>query len=296
MKNILIISFLAGLFFSCEQEVNNIPVPFQRKWVLETYLNPSDTASMIRVSLNTPSVGPILPVSVGIDAKISSGGVTVPLRLMNMLGIFYVPKRQMAIVPGRTYQIDIEAFGNIPKATATCTIPMALANTTIEMGEKIYTKYQGSDRYFVLRKGTLRFIDPNPAETNYYMVGQLTRYRNITKSSTGRDTVIVRENINYGTPTNDLLLKTNTFPSEFYLGESMTANEPIIVNPTQTTEYEMVLLHIDKTYYDFLMRSEKQDQNDGNPFSEPVLIKTNVQGGLGLMGAFTKTSVRVPLN
>lgn len=46
---------------------------------------------------------------------------------------------------------------------------------------------------------------------------------------------------------------------------------------------------ISKDYYQYLSSLDKYDENDGNPFAEPTLIKTNIKNGLGIFGACSET-------
>jgi hypothetical protein len=50
---------------------------------------------------------------------------------------------------------------------------------------------------------------------------------------------------------------------------------------------------ITKDYYDYMITTGKQNYNDFDFFAEPVLIKHNITGGFGVLGASNK--VRIPI-
>ena len=52
-------------------------------------------------------------------------------------------------------------------------------------------------------------------------------------------------------------------------------------------EYELIvhIATISKDYYQYLKSYDQYVENDGNPFAEPTLVKTNIKNGLGILGA-----------
>lgn len=52
-------------------------------------------------------------------------------------------------------------------------------------------------------------------------------------------------------------------------------------------EYKLIvhLRSVNKDYYQYQKSYDLYIENDGNPFSEPTLVKTNVKNGLGILGA-----------
>jgi hypothetical protein len=53
------------------------------------------------------------------------------------------------------------------------------------------------------------------------------------------------------------------------------------------------LLHTDEHYYNYYRSVRRAKQRQANPFAEPVLIYSNVTGGLGVFGAYTRTTTSV---
>ena len=52
-------------------------------------------------------------------------------------------------------------------------------------------------------------------------------------------------------------------------------------------EYRLVvhLQSTSKEYYQYMKSFDQYVENDGNPFAEPTLVKTNIKNGLGILGA-----------
>jgi len=50
-----------------------------------------------------------------------------------------------------------------------------------------------------------------------------------------------------------------------------------------------VLLNVDVHYYKY--HKSLSSNNEDNPFAEPTLIYTNINGGLGVFAAYNKTMV-----
>jgi hypothetical protein len=56
------------------------------------------------------------------------------------------------------------------------------------------------------------------------------------------------------------------------------------------------VLHTDVHYYRYHASVRRAGQSRANPFAEPVLVYSNVTGGLGVFGAYTRTTTSVRIN
>ncbi len=52
------------------------------------------------------------------------------------------------------------------------------------------------------------------------------------------------------------------------------------------------VLHIERSYYDFLQSAKSASQLAGNPFAQPAPVRTNIRGGFGIFTAFIPTERR----
>lgn len=102
----------------------------------------------------------------------------------------------------------------------------------------------------------------------------------------------------------NLKFKTNSSLAfdVFYIIDDIRSGYLYIDNPAEADstayeefyeEYELKLaIHfssISKDYYQYLSSLDKYNENDGNPFAEPTLIKTNITNGLGMLGSCSET-------
>ncbi len=62
------------------------------------------------------------------------------------------------------------------------------------------------------------------------------------------------------------------------------------------TTLEIQVEHVSKEYYLYAASITKYEQNDGNPFAEPVSVYTNVSKGLGLFSAFSIASRQINMD
>jgi len=51
-------------------------------------------------------------------------------------------------------------------------------------------------------------------------------------------------------------------------------------------------LHIDRSYYDFLLTAQSAQRLAGNPFAQPAPVRSNIQNGFGIFTAFIPTERR----
>jgi hypothetical protein len=76
--------------------------------------------------------------------------------------------------------------------------------------------------------------------------------------------------------------KTNQY--EIKIKDYGTFSSGPIPTPTSSS-FKFVLKNITKAYYDYLISLDIYLQNQGNPFSEPVQVYSNINNGFGIMGA-----------
>jgi hypothetical protein len=60
---------------------------------------------------------------------------------------------------------------------------------------------------------------------------------------------------------------------------------------TKDDTVELSIQKIDKSYYDYLIKTKMNSDNKGNPFSEPTFIPTNVINGLGNVSSVGRKSL-----
>lgn len=110
----------------------------------------------------------------------------------------------------------------------------------------------------------LSFFQDDPTEVNYYRNMQF-RTRAIT-DSLKIDFII-----------DDLIINENQVviggPPFFVEGDTLVAQ----------------LMEIDEAYYNFIESRESLEASNGNPFGQPGIIVSNIEGGIGIFTGFTRT-------
>jgi hypothetical protein len=277
----------------CESDAN-VEVPqSQPRLVLSCFLSPQDTMLTVTVSKSVPIYGnadtgnPNRTVN---DATVtlSDGNISVVLNLTQPnTGIYATRASNLPILAGRTYFLNVTAPGGF-QAEAFCTIParrneaitQIRLDSTIRNTDFRYTEYSLSVewqdapgegdyyRLFAERPGSVqRGFDPsNPGKTDtlYYSIGF------------DQGEVFTRD---AGQDGRKFIVRNGLFTS---LYDPSGSGEP----DRMERKINVVLMTTDRGYYEF-HRALANYVGD-NPFSEPTLLYSNVQGGLGIMAGYQR--------
>lgn len=62
-------------------------------------------------------------------------------------------------------------------------------------------------------------------------------------------------------------------------------------------EYKLIVhvATINKDYYQYMKSFDLYNENDGNPFAEPTIVKTNIKNGLGILGSASEVTDTVSI-
>ena len=279
---------------ACEKDAN-VEVPATApKLVLSCFLSPQDTVLKVTVKKSVPIYNN--PTSSNQTAwvddatvTLSDGTTTVRLALARAnTGTYTTRATNLPILSGKTYFLNVTAPGGF-QAEASCTIPArahdaitnigldaSLMNGGIGYEYNLSVEWQdapGEGDYYYLfaeRPGTIQRgfnpTDPNKVDTLYYPISfeQGEEYT--------RD--MGQEGCRF-------LVKNGKFTS--------------LTDPSGTGEayrlekkINVVLLTTDRGYYEY-HRALKNYVGD-NPFSEPILLFSNVKGGLGIMSGYQRVT------
>ena len=74
-------------------------------------------------------------------------------------------------------------------------------------------------------------------------------------------------------------------------GESKSLTLKFTVNQAFSEEYHFELYTCSADFFKYLVSIEKMSDTKDNPFSEPVLIHSNINNGLGIFGGLSKSVV-----
>ena len=223
---------------------------------------------------------------------------------------YFLKTKDFPIVAGKSYSLIAKA-ANLPTATASCSIPLRKLTSSdyqiigSDKIDSVLTSYSissngvKSNQSYSLNKSIIVKIKDFIAEENFYTVAYYTRNRYEYKDP--KDVVFTSIIINQE-PYSDFI---SDYKRDGGLLEFIKAKFPVGYYSTnqnqnsQTPRSITLLINvavIDKPYYQYLKAisaSGKIDNDD--PFSEPVLTYTNVQGGLGVFAGFNTTAVTIDL-
>jgi hypothetical protein len=200
----------------------------------------------------------------------------------------YYKKPDFTPVPDHSYQIEIEKQG-FQKVKAVTTIP---ATVLIDSFDTTVTIDDYGDYQDILIKCKLKYTDDVAAE-NYYAVECYSTYFNEDNEKfVEKQYIYVDENEEYfyDKPYGELLwtdkltngqtvtIKFTLYP--YYGYYSPEGNED------RSVKYTIYFKSLEENYYKYKKSLYLYYENGGgdDPFTEPVLIYTNVEDGLGIFG------------
>lgn len=186
-------------------------------------------------------------------------------------GRYVLPYKPKA---GLTYKVNVKSGNYIP-AEANLVIPKALPVTLT------YIDSVGLDEFgFKIGRITLNFSDDGSV-SNYYKL--LIRYYNSGTTAW----------FPFSLNSNDIIFLNNEmlndggylFSDRTFSGKSKTLSFPVPFGLAKgTPKFEVSLKSFNTDYYDYLRATDDYTQT-GNGFSnDPVILKTNVTNGLGMVG------------
>lgn len=303
---LMCLAVLAGCG-SLKQEVDPRGLSLEpEKIVVACFISPQDTVLAARIGRSTTVLGPdeqVVPDITNATVTISDGTTSATLvRTVNTLAnytYYRAPAEQLPIVAGKSYTLTVRVPDG-RQVDATCTVPEPVAIGAILFDSATTNEFgQVRNRYYA----RLRWKDP-AGQVNYYRVAGNNEVRSPGRIQNGpntpaRDTIFTSFSTwFYETSSTlpdlnrdgqELLSPRGTMgvPASFVNGQTQYA-----APKGQATAY---LLNVDENYYRYHDEVERQRDVRNNPFAEPVLIQTNIRGGLGCFGAYNKSTLTMQL-
>ena len=322
-KIYLFLLLLATLFSACEKEIKFKGQVQEPMLVLNGFLTPDSVVSVhLSQSRFAMNYGTRFPSVEKAKAQLFVNGILkeslTPAANGNYRGTYY-PRVKDEI------EIRVSAAG-FPDIKARTVIPAApvfdLADSTLTYIFKDVTADFPAEKdvthALVAQKNNFRLsLKDNPNEENFYfMKAEEYRYANnvlinryvqrldlrkVVKSDTQGGSSIF--DILSEEEDGDLNKTRNMFSDVFVNGKELFFHFEYQDNMKRIKylngkkieetksehekEYRVSLSNMSKEFYQFVVSSSKAENLDGNPFAEPVQVKTNVENGLGILGAYT---------
>ncbi|MDP3464068.1 MAG: DUF4249 domain-containing protein [Bacteroidales bacterium] len=284
IKHIPIYLFIAltPAIISCDDFVSDVDVPLTKpKLVVNSYISPEDSEIKVIVQRSLPlytehpAYDQKFPVVSDATVILTQGENSITIPYYPYAGHYHSTTSEFPVEPGKTYYLEVSTPDG-DKVTASCTVPFNLPPdieiTNIESRNE--DGYSQKTVYF-------RFQD-TPGAGDFYRSELMIRYGDGTPGNS------------YYTPmdleTGDRFVADANKDGEYFIYKTFGIG--IIPN-----EKPSLLIHLsltDKNYYSF-HKSAYTDEDD-NPFVEPTPVFSNIEGGLGVFGAFRGSLTEIELN
>ena len=279
----------------------------ESKLAVECYISPQSEEIKVKVTESQPLFGPsnyeptyIRNATVILSGE--SGQVAIPYSDSSQS--YIIKAGQFKIEAGKTYTLIVNDEKRSVKAS--CTVPLNIPKLKDFVIEPRMGGYYPGDSSVAVKMSW----EDIKGETNYYVLRgyNMVEQNYINYNSSGGVVSVMRQsgkNVFNFSYENFLYTDTNI--------DGITFNSPVFtisLYNRQTTytdaggklhvvssdpvlkEVYFEVLNMDENYFKLCKSLKDQIDND-NPFVEPALIYTNVEGGLGCFGAFNAGSLKV---
>ncbi len=278
MRIIFIFSYLL-VFLSCAKEAK-VKLPEAKPLpVIYSYICPDDSLIRLKLMYSSPlytsnEIDILAAVPDG-DVRISSSQGTAQLIFNPNTQYYELQSSSYPIVAGQTYMMTVRT-SNGDLATAETQVPVTSVPINSVTVVTIPESYQTSDLIKV------SFTDES-GRVNYYRTAALYSYGfNFNGDTLSEDTRIkeLYSDINHDG-------ENVSLDGRFYLRSDSTEYY-------SAEYYDVFLYNCSESYYKFY-KSLGNDSGVGISFpppAEPTLMYTNVKGGFGCFGAYTRSMLR----
>lgn len=279
----LISSLLA--FTACEKEVTNIKLPsVPSKLVVTSFISPQDTRLRVYVLKSVPAISKSNLSSDDIrnaSVHMSDGSKSVDFIYNEREHAYIADAKNLPIIPGNTYFLEVsDTEGR--KTEASCTVPVN-QNIALEIAiDSAKSQYSDFMEYYMIMKW-----QDTPGEINFYR--------------TSAEIKIEQQQNTFYQPVYFDGYDLVTFADSRLDGARFSSPPGSIWKPSYNPDYPVTntlyayLLNTDEHYYRYHQSLRNNYNVDGNPFAEPVLIYSNMNGGLGVFGSYNRHAVTMPL-
>ena len=268
------IIWLCFLLTGCTKDATNVELPeIKTEMVVGCFICPQDTEIKVTITLSNPvfSDGYKNDKSQNIkDAvvTISNGILSIIIPYDESRKDYRISTSSFPILAGKTYYLSVT---NVLYGTTSgrCTVPsLNITSTDISFDTS------GTNKQIILNWQDI------PGQINYYQTFayQLGVYRQNTNDTVGFQASSSKSGL-----FNDVNRDGGTLSIKYKYYYISTPDY-------RTAGYDLYLLNIDEKYYQYQKSLNNADYN--NPFSEPALIYSNMERGLGIFCAYQKLKIR----
>jgi hypothetical protein len=277
-----LLALLAALSFqACETDItDSVRINTKPELVVTAFISPQDTAFEVRVVQTSPVVGKLIT---GDAARVQNATVRI-LRGSESVLLTYDPKRHvywayttgLPVVAGQTYSLQVSAPG-FQEVTGSCTVPVTDGVALTDLRHEVRQKSWPGGQPYQEHDFSFKWQDAPGRENYYHPV--VERVQQDPHTHRWHPYLLTDESKPYySDEKNDGLV--------FSASRSYT-EWPGPQTPLRT-DLHVYLAVTDRAYYLYHQSLRQFQDTDGNPFAEPVLIYSNVSGGLGVFAAYNQ--------
>lgn len=278
----------------------------QSKLVVTGFLCPQDTVLAVKVTRSSTVVGDSISLLqtgnnvTDATVTIADGNRSVRLLYNNIRPdvdttnqpYYSARARLLPILAGHTYSLTVTTANGL-RATSTCTIPNAVDPTVIKFDSLAETQNpRQTERYYI------RVNWQDPAEqANAYQVAGIFRYTTKINVREESYTSLSFDDDKRGLFTDDGLDGTVIASGRAFitLNSSASTLQTGFYTQYNTASVIVNLLSVEQSYYRYQEAIIRQRRSRNNPFAEPVLIPSNIQGGLGCFAGYNNATKTLKL-
>ncbi|MBO0935478.1 DUF4249 domain-containing protein [Fibrella sp. HMF5335] len=274
------------------------------KLVVNSYISPQDTLLTVKVSRSKPVL--IEPseaqpyVVENATVTLSTGGQVVVMRYNGARQLYQARPALMPIRTGQTYTLTVSTPDG-KQVTAQATVPQPVPISAISLDSTITTTGTTKNKAY-----RISFVWEDPAtETNFYQYGGYFQWRDskFTYPIGGQSEVPVPNilvlSFNRDRVTGNVLSDDRQQGGLLTSQSANVASIAVQKGDPKAAEYVTYtypgarvvaqLLSTEESYYRYTDAVFRQRQVGNSPFAEPVLIPSNIAGGLGCFAAYNRT-------
>lgn len=230
--------------------------------------------------------------------------VEIPLEPKSINGrILYTAKHKPVCENLYTLNISSPGFSSV-EATCTLPEPISIENIVIDstLLKEAYNYYYENGNYgpYTGLNIDCQIILKDPPEVeNYY---QLALYHESESSYTGLDGNVVNQHhfiqryfhAKDDGSIDEMIISDETFNGTLYRWNAFVPIENFYdfktkYSPTYKLKLHFVLRHLSKDYFQYKETVELQNKRGSNPFSQPVIIFSNIKNGVGIFAGYSQS-------
>ncbi len=305
--NKIFLSAIAVLTISaCTKNAGNVKLPKTEKLlVVQCIMSPYDERTTVSVDwsqdyFNNKNQNPVSAVSKCVVTITSKGNTYILTE--KQIGVYTTDTTKMKVIPGQTYTLYVKESGG-KEASAVCTVPV-MSNSSlnyVSMDSQTVKIRGHEEKHYTIHCELVDDIS-NTDFYAFYPLGFFSGWEYIIDFGTGKriDSIWLQDQ-----------------RQDIYLGIDQKYNADADFNgqkkkidfPLQGPQnwgmpgaqsfyfdtLELQTIHGNEAYFRYHRSLESFSQNEGDPFAEPTLIYSNINGGIGIFAAYIQKRVLVKL-